>query len=89
MYDTAARVQEIIDLTPSSIRFDKPYTVKLIGKGKKARIVSLMKPTVKILKRYMKANGLLKDYANKYPLFFNSQRKTHKSWSKLYSKKIQ
>jgi len=52
MYDTATRGQEIIDLTPSSIRFDKPYTVKLIGKGKKARIVPLMEPTAKILKRY-------------------------------------
>jgi len=74
MYDTAARVQEIIDLTPSSIRFDKPYTVKLIGKGKKARIVPLMEPTAEILKRYMEANGLLKDYANEYPLFFNSRK---------------
>ena len=74
MYDTAARVQEIIDLTPSNIRFDKPYTVKLIGKGKKARIVPLMEPTAEILKRYMEANGLLKDYANEYPLFFNSRK---------------
>jgi len=74
MYDTAARVQEIIDLTPSSVRFDKPYTVKLIGKGKKARIVPLMEPTAKILKRYMVANGLLKDYVNEYPLFFNSRK---------------
>lgn len=74
MYDTAARVQEIIDLTPSSIRFDKPYTVKLIGKGKKARIVPLMEPTANILRKYMEANGLLKDYANEYPLFFNSRK---------------
>jgi site-specific recombinase XerD len=74
MYDTAARVQEIIDLTPSNIRFEKPYTVKLIGKGKKARIVPLMEPTAEILKRYMKINYLLKDYANEYPLFFNSRK---------------
>ncbi|MFW5988385.1 MAG: tyrosine-type recombinase/integrase, partial [bacterium] len=74
MYDTAARVQEIIDLTPSNIRFEKPYTVKLIGKGKKARIVPLMEPTAEILKSYMKTNDLLKDYANEYPLFFNSRK---------------
>jgi len=74
MYDTAARVQEIIDLTPSNIRFDKPYTVKLIGKGKKTRIVPLMEPTFEILKRYMNTNDLLKDYANEYPLFFNSRK---------------
>ena len=42
MYDTGARVQEIIDLTPSCIRFEHPSTIKLIGKGKKIRIVPLM-----------------------------------------------
>ena len=39
MYDCGARVQEIIDLNPGSIRLTKPYTVKLVGKGNKARIV--------------------------------------------------
>lgn len=33
MYDTAARVSEVIDLTPSMIRLEKPYTIKLVGKG--------------------------------------------------------
>jgi len=74
MYDTGARVQEVIDLTPSQVRFDKPYTVKLIGKGNKARIVPLMEPTVQILKRYMKEQGLLELSANVYPLFFNKRK---------------
>lgn len=74
MYDTGARVQEMIDLTPSQVRFDKPYTIKLIGKGNKARIVPLMEPTLQILKRYMKEQGLLELYANLYPLFFNKRK---------------
>ncbi|MDD4238605.1 MAG: tyrosine-type recombinase/integrase [Desulfotomaculaceae bacterium] len=74
MYDTGARVQEMIDLTPLQIRFDKPYTVKLIGKGNKARIVPLMEPSVRILKRYMKEQGLLELSANVYPLFFNMRK---------------
>ncbi|MBU7006782.1 site-specific integrase [Phosphitispora fastidiosa] len=74
MYDTGARVQEMIDLTPSQVRFDKPYTVKLIGKGNKSRIVPLMEPTVQILKRYMKEQGLLELSANVYPLFFNKRK---------------
>ncbi len=74
MYDTAARVQEIINLTPTQVRFDKPYVVKLIGKGNKARIVPLMEPSVKILKRYMKEQGLLEQFANLYPIFFNKQK---------------
>ncbi|MDZ7607134.1 MAG: hypothetical protein U5K79_16455 [Cyclobacteriaceae bacterium] len=39
MYDCAARVQEIIDTTSSSIRLDNPYTIKIVGKGNKTRIV--------------------------------------------------
>lgn len=74
LYDTGARVQEINDLTPSRIRFDKPYTVKLIGKGNKARIVPLMEPTIRILKQYMEENGLLHSYANLCPLFFNKRK---------------
>lgn len=74
LYDTGARVQEIIDLTPSRIRFEKPYTVKLIGKGNKARIVPLMEPTIRILKQYMDENKLLNNHANLYPLFFNKRK---------------
>jgi len=74
MYDSGARVQEIIDLTPSMIRLDIPCTIKLIGKGNKARIVPLMETQVVFLKRYMKEQGLQEFSANMYPLFSNSQK---------------
>ena len=74
LYDTGARVQELIDLTPSQIRFDKPYTVKLVGKGNKARIVPLMEPTKLVLGRYMQEQRLLESSANMYPLFYNRRR---------------
>lgn len=74
LYDTGARVQEVIDLTPSMIRFDKPYTIKLIGKGNKARIVPLMEPTIRTLKQYMEEQGLLNNSSNLYPLFFNKRK---------------
>ena len=55
MYDTGARVQEVIDLTPESLRIEsKPYTIKLFGKGRKVRIVPLLDEQVCILRRYMK-----------------------------------
>lgn len=73
MYDTGARVQEIIDLTPSNIRLDYPYTIKLIGKGNKARIIPLMEVQICILKLYMDKNKLLEPYANRYPLFHNKR----------------
>lgn len=42
MYDTGARVQEIADLTPQCVRFEKPATIRLHGKGNKTRIVPMM-----------------------------------------------
>lgn len=74
MYDTGSRVQEIIDLTPSMLYLDKPATIKIIGKGNKARIVPLLEAQVKHLKNYMKENHLNEPYANHYPLFYNSRK---------------
>lgn len=69
LYDSAARVSEIIALTPSMVRLDKPYTIKLIGKGNKARIVPLMEDEVVILRHYMTNNNLLEAGTNQKPLF--------------------
>lgn len=74
MYDSGARVQEIIDLTPSMVRLDLPCTVKLVGKGNKARIVPLFERQVESLKIYMTEHKLLEPFANMYPLFCNSRR---------------
>ncbi|MDO8685400.1 MAG: site-specific integrase [Clostridiales bacterium] len=74
MYDTGARVQEIADLTPSMVRLSKPSTIKLIGKGNKARIVPLMDKQVDILNYYMTENKLNAPYANQYPLFSNNRK---------------
>jgi len=74
MYDSAARVQEIIDLTPSSLRLTQPFTIKLVGKGNKARIVPLMHQEVAHLKSHMEENHLLQPHANRYPLFYNSHK---------------
>lgn len=74
MYDSGARVQEIIDLTPSMVRLAPPCTVKLIGKGNKARIVPLLEQQIQFLKIYMTENKLLEPFANMYPLFCNSRK---------------
>lgn len=77
LYNTAARVQEIIDLTPDNVRFEKPYTIRLKGKGKKIRVVPIMVKQFNILLKYMQENDLDKPSNNRKPLFFN------KSGSKL------
>ena len=53
MYDTGARVQEIADLCISDVRFSTPATVRILGKGGKARIVPLLSGTEKLLKAYI------------------------------------
>ena len=71
MYDTGARVQEIIDLKPSSLRIDKVSTIQIMGKGNKPRIVPMLDEQVKLLKPYLMEHEL--NQINKYesPLFFN------------------
>ncbi len=74
MYDSGARVQEIIDLTPSMLRLNKPATIKIIGKGNKARLVPMLDAQTDHLKNYIKENRLNEPFANVYPLFFNSKK---------------
>lgn len=73
IYDSGARVQELIDLTPSAFNFTKPYTIRLYGKGNKGRIVPLMDAEVDILKEYMNTRHLLESYACNYILFDNGR----------------
>ncbi|MFT4093858.1 MAG: tyrosine-type recombinase/integrase [Niabella sp.] len=73
LYDSAARVQELADLTPSDFRFEGVTTVRLKGKGNKSRIVPLSENQVKNLTCYMQEQNLFEPYANVYPLFSNPQ----------------
>jgi site-specific recombinase XerD len=74
MYDTGARVQETIDLTSSMLRLNKPATIKIVGKGNKARLVPMLDAQVEHLKNYLKEHRLNEPSANSYPLFFNSRK---------------
>ncbi len=76
MYDSGARVQEIIDLTPSSVRLDNPSIVKLFGKGRKARIVPLQEEQTVFLKKYMQENNLLEPYPTSIRCFQTTGRKS-------------
>lgn len=72
MYDTGARVDEIINLSIDDIRLDKPETVKIHGKGNKTRIVPIMGNTVALIKKYVLEYRILeKKYTNINNLFFN------------------
>jgi integrase/recombinase XerD len=71
LYESGARVQELVDLTPSCLRLEKPALIRLHGKGDKTRVVPLMDKQVEILEIYMEENYLNTPSQNEQPLFFN------------------
>ena len=72
LYDSAARVNEIIGLNIDDVRLDKPETIKIHGKGNKVRIVPIMGNTVELLKKYIIEFKILENkYTNVNNLFFN------------------
>ena len=73
MYECAGRVQEIAGLVPDGVRFGKPTTIRITGKGNKTRIIPISEQGSKLLKTFMQENHLLDDYANQYPLFSNGR----------------
>jgi len=73
LYDTGARVQEMIDIQVCDVILDVPAIIVLTGKGKKTRRVPIMKNTVKLLRTYLSENNLDKHEKNQYPIFTNSR----------------
>jgi len=53
LYDTGARIQELMDIRVCDIRFGKSPTATLSGKGGKVRVVPLMNSTIEHFKRYL------------------------------------
>src|SRR5262245_1123532 len=49
LYDTGARVQELIDLSVDDVRLDPPAQMRLLGKGRKMRAVPLMDNTIQLV----------------------------------------
>ena len=73
LYDTGARVQELIDLSVGDVRLDPPAQLRLLGKGRKTRAVPLMESTVQLLRQHIQENRL--DRAEQFdePLFQNAR----------------
>ena len=73
LYDTGARVQELVDIKVNDVTLDPPPVISLTGKGNKVRRVPLMKNTIALLQQYVLENDLNKQWKNQYPLFKNNQ----------------
>ena len=74
LYDTAARVQELADLTVRDIRLQPPALAVLTGKGRKTRHVPLGDNTAALLSAYLAEHGLDKPGHDDHPLFVSQHR---------------
>jgi integrase/recombinase XerD len=71
LYDTGARVQEVVDLHVGDVRIASPAQIRLTGKGRKTRIVPLMTETATLLEDYLREHHLHGDAYLTQPLFTN------------------
>jgi len=72
LYETGARVSELIGITVGDIRFEKPATIVLHGKNEKSRIVPLAQRAADMLQRYLERENLLRGNNNKSLVFTNA-----------------
>jgi site-specific recombinase XerD len=74
LYDSGARVQELVDLKVRDVRLDHPPILTLTGKGRKTRQVPIMSNMESLLRQYMTETHLLQNGLQDRPLFVNRQR---------------
>ncbi len=71
MFNTGARVQEILDLRVCDLLLTKPYHVRLFGKGRKERVCPLWPQTARLLKELLEKRPNL--LSNEY-VFLNHRK---------------
>jgi integrase/recombinase XerD len=69
MFNTGARVQEVLDLRPCDLQLVRPLQARLFGKGRKERICPLWPRTAEVLKALLAEMRL--DAALSEPIFRN------------------
>jgi integrase/recombinase XerD len=85
LYDTAARVQELVDLRIRDVRLTSPTVITLHGKGDKSRLVPIMGKTRNLLRQYLDESKQTTGIAEmELPLFHNQQHKTLSRWGVSY-----
>lgn len=74
LYETGARVQELINIKTNDINLADNASITLYGKGNKVRIVPISSELVKLLNKYFKQTYI--DYGEGL-LFYSTQRKKY------------
>ncbi|MGH7978224.1 MAG: tyrosine-type recombinase/integrase [Limisphaerales bacterium] len=71
LFNTGARVQEIVSLNTTDLRLIPPESIKFLAKGRKERICPLWPETAKLIRQFCHETGLTLDEPK--PLFCNHQ----------------
>jgi integrase/recombinase XerD len=58
MFNTGARVQELIDLKANDLQLSKPFSVRIFGKGRKERICPIWPETAQLLHQLLEERGI-------------------------------
>jgi site-specific recombinase XerD len=69
LYNSGARVQEATDLRVSAVQLDRPYQVRLFGKGRKERVCPMWPETAALLRALLAERGVSQDATA--PVFVN------------------
>ena len=74
LYCSGARAQEICDLTVNDISFGSTTTIRLVGKGRKARVIVIPEKCAHLLDGYLKSKNLGTNVAeSRFKHVFSSQ----------------
>jgi site-specific recombinase XerD len=71
MFNTGARVQELLDLRARDLQLTEPYQLRLLGKGQKARWCPLWPQTARLLRAWCTERQV--DLRSDAPLFVNQR----------------
>jgi site-specific recombinase XerD len=73
LFNTGARVQEIVDIRATDLQLSRPFHVRLFGKGRKERICPLWSETADVLRSYCTERQL--DLRTRASVFINHNGK--------------
>jgi len=71
LFNTGARVQELLEIRPRDLQLVRPFQVRLYGKGRKERICPLWPQTVEVLQALVAETGLHETSSER---FFRNRR---------------
>lgn len=74
MFNTGARVQEIVSLLVKDLRLIAPHQVRLIGKGNKVRVCPIWPRTAKLLDELIRTTHGASENLAERPVFLNAHR---------------